>query len=263
MLLAGLAVLLAGAWIGPLDSSASQYLESGLKRALASFATARALNAVISVAQGTVIAAQPGGVGVNLSLGQVLDPVNDLVEQFSMVMLAASVAFGVELALIRIGGFWAVSLALSAAAACWVWYGWRERTVPVWLTRTFVALLLVRFAVPVVALGSEAGFQLFLSKDYADSQSKIELSTNQFGGLADPTVAADPSESMPDRIRRWWSQGTDVGTRLENLKDVAGRTVENIVSLIVVFLLQTLVLPLLLLWGLLRLGRALTSSSGK
>jgi len=42
-------------------------------------------------------------------------------------------------------------------------------------------------------------------------------------------------------------------------KDVAGRTAEQIVKLIVVFLIQTLVLPLLLLWALLRLGRALAA----
>ena len=32
------------------------------------------------------------GVGVTLTLGEVLDPVNDLVEQFSSLMLAAAVA---------------------------------------------------------------------------------------------------------------------------------------------------------------------------
>ncbi|MCB1944024.1 MAG: hypothetical protein KDI53_18575, partial [Candidatus Accumulibacter sp.] len=85
-----------------------------MKRALVSFATARALNAVISVAQGTEVSMQPAGMGVVLTPGQLLDPVNDLVEQFSHLMLAASVAFGVQKVLISIGAYWVISLLLTA-----------------------------------------------------------------------------------------------------------------------------------------------------
>lgn len=259
LLLAGLTIALASAWFAPLDSRAEQYLEAGLKRALVSFAAARALNAVISVAQGTEVAAQPGGVGVIFSVGQVLDPINDLVEQFSALMLGASVAFAVELALLKMGSYWAVSLALSAAALAWGWFYWRSQTAPTWLIRVLVGFLLVRFAVPIVALGSEAGFQLFLAEDYADGQARIELSTSQLGGAAKPAATPEPPEGIADRIKRWWSQSTDIGKRFEELKDIAARTVEHIVKLIVVFLLQTLVLPTLLLWALLRIGRALVA----
>ena len=90
-----------------------QQVDAGLKRALVSFATAWALNGVISVAQGTEIALQPAGVGVTLAPGQLLDPVNNLVEQFAQLMLIASVALGVEKILIGIGSDWTMSLALT------------------------------------------------------------------------------------------------------------------------------------------------------
>ena len=92
-------------WRAPLDLPAMQRVDSELKRALVSFATARALNAVISVVQGTEVSGQPLGFGVILTTGQVLNPVNDLVERFSHVMLTASVAFGVQKVLISIGGY--------------------------------------------------------------------------------------------------------------------------------------------------------------
>lgn len=47
------------------------------------------------MAQGTEVAVEPAGVGVIFTPGQILDPVNDLLEQFSNLMLAASVAFGI------------------------------------------------------------------------------------------------------------------------------------------------------------------------
>lgn len=84
-----------------LDDPATEYVDAGMKRALTTFAVARSLNAAISLAQGTEVAA---GVGaeLTLSVGQVLDPVNDLVESFSDLMLMASVAFGIQKILIVI-----------------------------------------------------------------------------------------------------------------------------------------------------------------
>ena len=77
------------------------------------------------------------------------------------------------------------------------------------------------------------------------------------------SAEASAGESMTERMKRWWSQGTDFKKRFEELKEVAGRTIEHIVKLIVVFVLQTLVLPVLLLWMLLRLGRILPALSGR
>jgi hypothetical protein len=87
---------------------------------VAKLTRARALNAVISVAQGTEVSLQPLGVGVTLAPGQLLDPVNDLVEKFSDLMLMASVAFGVQKVLISMGGYWLISLLLTFAAIGWL-----------------------------------------------------------------------------------------------------------------------------------------------
>ena len=81
------ALLLVSVWFRPLDVVAEQYTESGLKRALATFAAARGMNAAISVLQSIQI-----GVGASVQLGAVLDPLDDLVEQFSALMLAATLS---------------------------------------------------------------------------------------------------------------------------------------------------------------------------
>jgi hypothetical protein len=264
-LVLALAALLAAAWLAPLDAAATRQTEAGLKRALATFAAARALNAVISVAQGTEVAVEPAGVGVTFAPGQVLDPINDLIEQFSMLMLAASVSFGLQRALIGIGGYWAVSAALSAAAIVWAWLRWRDARVPRWLARTLLVMLLVRFGVPLVAVGSETVFQLFLADQYAAGQARIELTAEQIAAKAAPPAGPAPEETLTQRLQRWWSsaaQGLDVAKRFDELKDAVSRTVEYIITLIVVFLLQTLVVPLLLLWVLIRVGRALDFTLG-
>jgi len=69
-LVAIVAVIIISTWFKPLDSNASQRIDTGLKNAAISFTAARTLNAAISVAQGTEVSIEPGGVGVNLTPGQ-------------------------------------------------------------------------------------------------------------------------------------------------------------------------------------------------
>lgn len=254
-----LAVLLAS-WVLRVDDAALAQVDAGWKRALATFAAARALNAVISVAQGTELALQPAGVGVTLAPGQVLDPVNDLIEQFSTLMLLASVAFGAQRVLIGIGAWWPLSLLLTVVVLAWAVHRWRGVVPPRWLSQALVGLIVVRFLVPAVALGSEAVFQLFLKDDYHVGQLTLEQSTTQIDRMGGAATGPGADESITERVRRWWAHGTDIGARLDELKAVANRAVEQVVRLIVVFLLQTLVLPLLLGWVLWRLARAAVSS---
>ena len=259
---AALCALLVVVWLTPPDAAATRQVDAGLKRALATYAAARALNAVISVAQGTEVALEPGGIGVVLAPGQALDPVNDLVEQFSSLMLMASVSFGLQRALLGIGGHATVSVALSIVAAAWAVWRWRRRVAPPWLARLLLVLLLARFAVPLAALGSDAVFRVFLARDYAAAQGAIGLSAERIGaaGAASaPPPGAPPADAgAVERLRRWWAQApgpADVGRRLDELKRLAADTADHVVMLIVVFLLQTLVLPLLTLWALLGAAR--------
>ena len=78
--------LIGLSWTGLLDREANASTAATLKRALATYAVARGLNGVISVAQGTEIAIAPVGVGLTFTAGQILDPLNDLVERFSWLV---------------------------------------------------------------------------------------------------------------------------------------------------------------------------------
>ena len=173
-------------WLAPLDAPATQQVDAGLKRALLSFATARTLNGVISVVQGTQLSAQPFGVGVSLTPGQLLAPVNELVKHFSDLMLAASVAFGVQKVLISIGSYWLISLVLTAAALGWTWCYFRQRQSPGWLSRVLVILLMLRFAVPLVTIATDLLSQKFLSDDYVASQQAIDISSGKVATLNPP-----------------------------------------------------------------------------
>lgn len=255
-----LGIAVACSWLGTLDERATEAIDAGLKRALVSFAVARALNAAISLAQGTQFAAQPAGVGFQFSVGELMDPVNDLVEQLSTVMLTASVAFGIQKILVNIGAYWVVAPTLTAVAIAWLWLAWLGKDPPVWLSRSVLLLLIVRFAVPLVAVASDRMYAAFLAGDYAASGKVIESAKEQFAAVNPPHVETNSESSVLDRIKGWWSETTDIRGRIENLKKLAEQMTESIINQIVVFIMQTILLPIFLLWLLYRASLGLLAS---
>jgi hypothetical protein len=250
-------LLAAASWSPALTALAQEQLDAGLKRALVSFGTARALNAVLSVLQGTEVSAQPLGIGLTLSLGQVLEPVNHIVEQFASLMLFASVALGVEKAVVAIGAWWPVSVALSISAAAWSVALWRG-AVPSWLARLLVLLLLVRYAIPICVLGTDLLFQQFLQQHYSISQQALEEAPRRVQGIDGAAGPAQPEMGIVDRIRgAAMAPVKEVKQRYEAIQRAAEQAIERIIQLMVVFVLQTILLPLLLLWALVRSTRSL------
>lgn len=238
------ATMILFAWFTHLESTANQQVDDGLKRALTSFATARALNAVISMVQGTEIAIEPAGVGVKISPGQLLRPLNDMVEQFAHLMLIASIAFGIERILMTIGAHWVISLLMTVVALGWGYLQLRRISSPVWLTRLLVILLMTRFAIPVAIMGSDLLFQKFMAEDYKLSQQVMETTRGQISSLSS---TGTEDQSVWDRIK---GQFTEIRARITQLKLAAEQATERIIKLMVIFILQTLLLPVLLLWAL-------------
>ncbi len=254
-----LALAVGLSWFKPLDNLALAQAEAGLGRALAAFATARALNAVVSVVQGTEVSAGLG-VGVTLTPGQVLDPVNDLIEQFSILTLWASLAFGVQVVMMNMGAFWGMSLLLTlVSGACIAWL-WLRRPWPETLKGALAVVLLLRFALPLVNVGSDLAFQHFMSERFQTSQQSLGQSASTLGDLqagaaASPRSDSDAPVASPPR---WW----DVPARLDALKQAAEQAVQDIIRLAVIFCVQTLILPVLMIWVLLTTSRRFVGRGG-
>jgi len=246
----------AGSLTGHIDRASAAQAESALKNALVTFAVARTLNGVISAAQGTEVALEPGGVGVILSVGEVLDPINDLIERFSAVMLFAASSLGLQTLLLNITGWWGVSAFLAAAAAAFLVTLWAPNSAAadyaVPALRVLLIGLFVRFAVPVLIVGTTLISDAFLMPEQKAATAILETTTADIEELNEETRAASTTDqSLMDRLGDMIDESLasmKVTERLAQLKESAANASEHIVSLIAIFVLQTIILPLLFLW---------------
>lgn len=271
LLLLALAVL-AGTWLVPPDAAAKREVQAGLTRALATYAAARTLGAAVAAVQGTQLSVQPAGVGVALAPCQALKPISDLIEQFSALMLAASVVFGVHLLLLAMSTHWLLSAVLSAVLLGWLALRW-QATAPTAsgsgrllrrLAPLLMILLLLRFGAPLIGLGNEAVYHAFMARDYAAAQNALasagETARKELPQAENPAPA---DGSMLERMKRLAPRLPDLGAVYERIKAAANQAVGDLMRLLAVFLLQTVVVPIGLLWALWRLVRALFGTGAR
>lgn len=257
-------VALVAAVTPALHEAGGARIDAMFTRALATFAAARALNGAISVVQGTEIALQPAGVGVTLTVGQALDPLNDLVERFSWVMLAATAALGTQSVLLEATAAAALTWFLGAIAFATVvriwWPGLARIDAGGLLPRLLILLLFVRLALPLAALGADLFSEQWLEPRRAAAVEALEATRAELDAVEAETAAQVPDESVGviDGIRRYLgtqSARLDPTARLQALVERLDASAERVIDLVVVFTLETIVVPLGTLWLLWRLTR--------
>lgn len=245
-----LATALAVTWLRPLDTRAERSVEAGLKRALIAFASARTLNAALSALQEATVSFQVGA-GISVKPGAILKPLDEVVGHFSNLMFVATASFAVQLLMIEIFSAWPVSALLSVLLLAWAGFAMRARGPPRWLTKLAVAMLIMRLAVPVFALASEAADWAVLDRQYQKHMAQLT-----------PIESTEPKaatgDGVLDKLKSLYAQGGDIVKQIETLRSRAQDIVENLVRLAAVFVVQTLVLPLLFVGVLFWLYRALT-----
>lgn len=251
-------LLVAVSLFNTLDTMSERYIDGAFKRALIGFAVARGLNGVISVAQGTEFAVAPAGIGVSFAPGEILDPINDLVERFSWIMLLSSSAIGVQKVLMSMSGWLGLGIVVALTGLILIGFQWL-RPPPLWLsnllTRLFLLLLILRFMMPVVSIANEWVYRTFLQDQYQTASAQLEDARAQIGEINEELIAPKP-ESKEDpgvleRARELYRSAMnqiDFSRRLEDYKVAAESISENTIRLIVVFLMQTVVFPLIFLW---------------
>ena len=242
-----------------LDTSSKQHIDKAFNRALITFGIAKTLNGVISVAQGTEIAIQPAGIGINLTPGQILDPVNDLVERFSWIMLASTTSLGIQKVFLTMSVWPTFSYLLVALLTLGLVLLFTKTRkyfhLRILILRISLLFIVIRFAVPFSGFANEFVYQVFLENEYITSTKTLETTAQEIGQLNDIDQYRQLENKKNSRKKNsFWQSAKDlynstaemldINKRIEKYKQAATETTRHIVNLIVIFLFQTIIIPL-------------------
>jgi len=248
------------------DDYGERYTDEGFQRSVVAFAIAKTLNGAISVVQGTEVAVEPAGIGVIFTPGQILDPVNDLIERFSWVMLICTTSLGIQSVLLTIFSSANFSIAVAVALLLIVLFVWRERgtskATKNILFRLAAFLIILRFFIPAMAISSDGLYKAFLEPTYQQSTQQLEQSNTTIANISQdnqqaPTKTEDMSwvELLNNNIDAALDS-IDIDKQVERLKAEADTMTSHIIDLIVVFTMQTILFPLIFIWLALKLVKA-------
>ena len=96
------------------DNMTDAYFEDAITEAGLAYATCRVINASVSIIKESGLELEPAGVGISLALGQALDPVDDMTERLSDVLVTAITSLGLQKLIYEIS----VSVAPFLIAVC-------------------------------------------------------------------------------------------------------------------------------------------------
>lgn len=241
-LVAVAAVITLGIVAPAVDARGEAWIERTFARTLAALAATRGLDSAISLAQSSEVSFSfgPGG---SLGIGQALDPVNDLVEQYAALLLTSTTALGVQrlgLQVTKALG-WRLFLpalaALGIAAACG---GSTRTTLVAWGRRLFGLALFARLALPAAGMIDAWVADRFLETNYRAAAEAVTATTERI-----ERAEADEAD------RPWYERYNPldaIGDRAEKIYAALSAVGESIVNLAIYFTVSTIVLPLGTLW---------------
>jgi len=167
-------ILVAFSWTSALDTYADRYTDGSILQAGTAYATARGINAMVSILQTSTVQVGIGFSG-SITVGEIFDPINDLIERFSNIMTFALGSLVLQKILILIANhtFFKILITLFGTAYIAIlWAGKFRATSFLWTI--FVLLIFIRFSLGIVVSLNSMVDNAFLSEDIETRTIKLD-----------------------------------------------------------------------------------------
>ncbi|MGO2236222.1 hypothetical protein B6N13_10625 [Marinomonas sp. UCMA 3892] len=190
-----IAILLAivFSWWGFLDTKASDYVSSSLVQALSAFGLAKLFNATVSVLQSIQISVFVSSV----TIGELLDPFNDMVEDFSGVMKVAVSSLIFQSILLKIIATVYFKAFVTLSGLIFGYLYWVKSHFIEVAYKVFVTAVGAKFLLVLVVLLSALVDASFLNEEKTQTMDKIQVHSDEMNEVTTGLgVAADLKQSL-------------------------------------------------------------------
>ena len=232
------------------DNVSMEYIDGSFRKALYSYGIARGINALISLFKGTELDLSPAGVGITVALGEILDPIDDLVERFSWVMLASLISLGIQRFIVEISPYLSVNVFLNMFFCLLLLIVWsprlKETKLPNITLKLLIAAIILRLLIPTFSYANNLIYDLFLSEEYDNTVLSLEIDKKELEGSYDKMNIEDAT--VFGNIKGLFTNKSNIKESLNKLKGKTVLITDHLINLLIVFIIHTMVTPLLLLW---------------
>lgn len=256
----------SGLQIPVLDSTADSYFQNSITKAGISYGVCRVINATVSVIKESSLELEPAGIGLSLAIGQIVDPINDMVERLSNVLVMSITSLGVqelayEISITLVPPILAVFLFILSIL---VWFK-SERVLK--LQRVLMGVLIIasiaRFCLPLSSMANDFLQKTFFEDKIIEANDRLSSSTADLDTLKE--VQLPKYDGVLGTIENSASylkeKSMNFKRAIEITMDNKGIIIENLLKLTFlyfgIFMIQVLILPVLIFWLLMKIVNAL------
>jgi hypothetical protein len=251
----------AGLRLPVLDPATDTYFREAITKAGVAYATCRVVNASVSIVKESYLELEPAGIGVSLAVGQALDPIDDMTERLSDVLVTAITSLGVQ----KLSYEMSVSLAppilavFLLALSILIWFK-NERATRLKKGAMGVLLIIVvaRFCLPMSSVANTFLQKHFFADQISEATSELSLVSARLDKIKDfslPEIdgVLKTIENSASFLKQKSMEFKDaIGITASHMGDI----IENLLQLtflyVGVFLIQVIILPLLTFWLLVK-----------
>jgi hypothetical protein len=266
ILVALLLFLTAGIRLPWLDPTTDTYFQKAITKAGLAYASCRTVNAAVSIVQESSLQLEPAGVGLSLAVGQALDPINDMTERLSDVLVTAITSLGVQKLAYEMG----ISLVPQALAvfllllSILIWFENRRlSSLQKTLGQLALFITIFRFCLPLSSLANQFIYHHFFDEQIVAARNELAIGSAELDKLKDLSMPEiDGLVGTIENSAHFLKQKSiEFKQAVIYTVNNMGQIIENLMTLtflyVGIFLIQVIVLPLLSFWVLLKMAHAL------
>lgn len=241
-----------------IDTETDHYFKETVTDATLAYATVRGVNAVVSVIKESELAISPAGIGLTIAVGQILDPIDDMTERLSSVIVVSIVSLGLQKIINDIGG--AVSFQIMAFLLPFF-------IIPVWLNNRTVRLCatlvgriitlaaILRLLLPVSCLVNDTLYKQVFFDQVTEAREKLSIISSRYSDLS------SFEQQHTGGVVAKFTQNTTL--KVAKTKEIYANIVNNAESIITslvrltilyvtLFVTQVILIPVFMLWLLVK-----------
>ena len=191
------------AWSKVLDKKAYTSNLETTKEVAVYLATTRSINAILSVFENTTVELGVGAT-IQLSVGKIVNPINDFLDRFSWILLISLISLGIQKLILTLGEVNVINILLTFSIFTVIFsqlYSKTDEFISSNAYKLMLVLLFIRFAIPVAEFANSYIYEKVMQNQVRIAQTKMQDMEKSLNEIA-KTIKENPVDEKMELLKQ-------------------------------------------------------------